>query len=443
MAQNDKKQTKKRTQKRTLPKYVVLKEGEWYVKIDFPSHEKYLSGRSRRIQVKRRCLPETAERADEIVAEIKAEHEMLRSQTTAPITTLGEFITRYLAAKKAAVTRRTHDYYEGINRRFIAGTALSGLPLADIKLLDVQSFYDGLYPARASSSMLRKINVFLSMVFRQAMAWELAVRNPTVGTIMPKTVDPEITVLERHQLEPFLAACRTNHKFFIFQFALETFMRPQEYAALKWDDLDLVKCVVRVRRALADNFQGGGREIKTTKTRRGTRNVKISPELAALLHEHRALQIYHVQKLKDRSLRPSLLPHMQRRGANYELRVQRAKRAGEIARRFEAEDLVFPSATGGHWTLRNLSNRLMAEVLKLAGLSGFTPYSLRHSGISLALDAGAKVKAVSEQAGHASVAFTLQTYAHVLNDSRNEVSVVLSGLLHGTGCAEKAAEHAA
>ena len=41
-------------------------------------------------------------------------------------------------------------------------------------------------------------------------------------------------------------------------------------------------------------------------------------------------------------------------------------------------------------------------------------YDLRHSAATIALAAGVSSKVVSEQLGHASTAFTLDTYAHVL-----------------------------
>jgi integrase len=442
MSKNIPKRSKKRTIKRTMPKYVVLRDNAWYLKIDFPSTEKYTSGRPRRIQVKRRCEPETEERAAELADEIKAEYAALLSGNTSPIVTLGDFCRRFLGAKRAAVSRRTHDYYQGIYDRFLAGTLLASTPINDVRLLNVQDFYDNLFrTGRASAVMLKKIDVFLSMVFRQAMAWEAAIRNPTTAAILPKQSPPEIVALERAQVKTFLEACRSNHKFFIFEFALETFMRPQEYLGLRWSDIDFDQNLIRVQRAIADNFKGGGREIKATKTRHGRRTVAISAQLTARLHEHRALQIYHVQQMRERAQRPALLAHMERTGKNYRIRLDRSKHAKRRAAAFEREDLVFPSTTGSFQTLQNLNNRLLAEVLDKAGLTGLTVYSLRHTGISLALDGGANAKAVSERAGHASVAFTLQTYAHVLTHSRQEVATVLAGLLHGGDGAKKAAKN--
>lgn len=63
--------------------------------------------------------------------------------------------------------------------------------------------------------------------------------------------------------------------------------------------------------------------------------------------------------------------------------------------------------------LRTLRRRMRATC-KAAGLRHFTVHELRHTRITHLLLAGASVLWVSQQAGHASPAFTLQRYGHVL-----------------------------
>jgi integrase len=51
-----------------------------------------------------------------------------------------------------------------------------------------------------------------------------------------------------------------------------------------------------------------------------------------------------------------------------------------------------------------------------------TPHDLRHTAASLAISAGANVKAVQRMLGHASAAMTLDTYADLFEDDLNDVS---------------------
>lgn len=55
-----------------------------------------------------------------------------------------------------------------------------------------------------------------------------------------------------------------------------------------------------------------------------------------------------------------------------------------------------------------------------------TPHDLRHTAASLAISAGANVKAVQRMLGHASAAMTLDTYADLFDDDLDDVAAALS-----------------
>lgn len=57
-----------------------------------------------------------------------------------------------------------------------------------------------------------------------------------------------------------------------------------------------------------------------------------------------------------------------------------------------------------------------------------TPHDLRHTAASLAISAGANVKAVQRMLGHASAAMTLDTYADLFDDDLDGVSTALDSL---------------
>lgn len=54
-----------------------------------------------------------------------------------------------------------------------------------------------------------------------------------------------------------------------------------------------------------------------------------------------------------------------------------------------------------------------------------TPHDLRHTAASLAISAGANVKAVQRMLGHASAAMTLDTYAELFDDDLDDVAAAL------------------
>lgn len=54
-----------------------------------------------------------------------------------------------------------------------------------------------------------------------------------------------------------------------------------------------------------------------------------------------------------------------------------------------------------------------------------TPHDLRHAAASLAVSAGANVKAVQKMLGHASAAMTLDIYADLFDDDLEAVATAL------------------
>ena len=75
------------------------------------------------------------------------------------------------------------------------------------------------------------------------------------------------------------------------------------------------------------------------------------------------------------------------------------------------------------------SYTLAGTVGEHAGVPRMRLYDLRHSAATIALAAGVSPKVVSEQLGHASTTFTLDTYAHVLPHMQDEAAAKVEAML--------------
>ncbi|WP_371871547.1 tyrosine-type recombinase/integrase [Mycobacterium bourgelatii] len=60
-----------------------------------------------------------------------------------------------------------------------------------------------------------------------------------------------------------------------------------------------------------------------------------------------------------------------------------------------------------------------------SGIPHATPHDLQHTAASLAVSAGANVKAVQKMLGHASAAITLDVYADLFDDDLEAVATAL------------------
>jgi integrase len=75
------------------------------------------------------------------------------------------------------------------------------------------------------------------------------------------------------------------------------------------------------------------------------------------------------------------------------------------------------NSTGG-WFVNAVKNSQKID----PSFPTITPHDLRHTAASLAISAGANVKAVQRMLGHASAAMTLDTYADLFEDDLDDVS---------------------
>jgi len=123
-------------------------------------------------------------------------------------------------------------------------------------------------------------------------------------------------------------------------------------------------------------------------------------------------------------------------GNDYTINFERRKRSRRYVRSVlkavREHDLVFPSADGTPISVKNLNRRAFKRACALAGLnaSDFSLYSLRHTGITLSLAAGANIKAVSRKAGHSNVKTTLEIYSHVIPSVAREATDKLAAMLY-------------
>jgi len=103
--------------------------------------------------------------------------------------------------------------------------------------------------------------------------------------------------------------------------------------------------------------------------------------------------------------------------------------ADQLARLCEGkgrDELVFVGPDGGHLHRSRTTERgWFAVSVRRAGVPHVTPHDLRHTAASLAVSAGANVKAVQRMLGHASAAMTLDVYADLFDDDLDAVSAAL------------------
>lgn len=321
--------------------------------------------------------------------------------------TLNDYLDRWLeTAARPRVRPKTFVGYQNLLDRHIR-PALGARPLSKISPLEVQQTFQAMQEKGLSARTIEYARMVLKQAFKQAIQWRLLTFNPCDGVQIPKRERPEMQALSPEQARRFLAVARSTRYGALFELALTTGLRPSEYLALKWEDIDFERGTLSVVRSL-DAEPGGGYRLEETKTRNSRRVVKLLPNVLSALLEHRQAQ------------------------------QQQREQAGE---RWNEQGFVFTNESGGPLDRHNLAHRHFRKILEEAGLPQIRLYDLRHTAATLALSAGVPVKVVSEMLGHSSVALTLDVYSHVLPHMQEDAARKMAALLEATEREEEGDRH--
>jgi integrase len=303
--------------------------------------------------------------------------------------TLNEYLDRWLeTAVGPRVRPKTFQDYRGMLYRYVR-PVLGERVLAALRPLDLQSVYQQMIERGLSARTVRYANVVLKCAMQQAVRWRLLLENPADGLKVPQQVRNEMRSLTVEQARALLKAAKGTKYETVLAVALTTGMRPSEYLGLKWQEIDWARQTVSVIRSI--RRLNGEWCFSDTKRSRSRRPIKLQSWVVSLLRD-----------LQTKASAQDFYP--------------------------EARDLIFTTPSG-HPISADYLAKHFRSIIDLVGIPRLRLYDLRHSAATIALAAGVSPKVVSEQLGHASTAFTLDTYAHVLPHMQDEAAARVEAML--------------
>lgn len=428
--------------KKTLPKYVVVRkvktpdgklEKQWFVRRAFPTPRRDKRNKIIYDPYERRCFPETEERAKEVVLQIETEYESILGQNGSGAQTVNDLLGQWKSAKQSFVEERTFEDYNELHDRYVR-RSIGNILLSELKPLDVQMLYNSLKEKGLHPLVIRKIHIFLHSALSQGVKWKVLAEDPTDAVIKPQVIESESLAMSLSEAKAFLEIARKDFEYFVFEFALETGLRTQEFLALDWDSIDVGARTVRVARAVQFRRKGGGYKFKDTKSKHSRRTLSISEHLTQRLVDYKEYQKESLGILKKRIAELKRKPRAKfapkgakNNGANVKKRALMLRNAEERLKNLEKLNLVFPSKEGLPRSPNNLARRDFKKVLEAAGIDPrkFSPYSLRHTNASILADK-LHPKRLQKWLGHASITTSLKYYVHVDDESRFAASDAFS-----------------
>lgn len=222
---------------------------------------------------------------------------------------------------------------------------------------------------------VRNVHVMLHRALADAVRWDLLPRNVAEDASPPRVSRKRPTIWTPEQLGQFVSHVRDDRFYALWLLVVTTGFRRGELAGLRRQDIDLHHGTVTpsVPRVVVD----GRAEESQTKTASGERYLALDPTTWDALREY----------IKAWEQERELL------GQGTELLF------------------VWPHGQPLH---PDTVTALFHKHCAAAGLPRIRLHDVRHSYASAALKAGVSPKVISERLGHATAAFTLQTYAHVI-----------------------------
>lgn len=310
--------------------------------------------------------------------------------------TVAEFMERWLDSTRDKVEERTWGRYEQLTRNQIV-PALGHLRLAKVRPLHIEAAEAEWLrrgnrrtnpPSPLSPRSVLHAHRCLHTAFERAVKWRLLAVNPVDSVDPPSVPQREGVTLTPDQAWDLLQAIEGTRYELPILIGLYCGLRPAEYLALRWRDIDLDRGelrvqqnVHRVRNDRVTEHMGvsvAGFRFGPPKTHRSRRPVAIPRELVIALRNWR--KVHAAQRLE--------------------------------AAQWHELDLVFCDAAGLPYKLQSVEDEFHKAVVGV-GLPTFRLYDLRHSMASLLLYSGRSLKLIAARLGHSSETLVLNTYGHL------------------------------
>ncbi len=265
--------------------------------------------------------------------------------------------------------------------------------ISKLQINDLQKFLIERRDTGISKHHIAGTRTALNLMFDFALKNGYVEKNIVKDTVIPKAnkksqllVNSKKKYLEKDEIQNFLSGTKSSGRRNAYSVALtmiSTGLRIGEVLSLTWNDIDLEKRVLVVSKTLYEKLADeGGFEFAPPKTEDSNRTVSFNQELAEELKRMKVQ--YNKEKLIG--LRD---PKSQWRDLVFTGRYQQPLRAVTISSVFN-------------------------KIYKAYGIKDVNgTHILRHTHITMLVEAGVDLPVIMERVGHSNINITLEIYTHV------------------------------
>jgi integrase len=298
-------------------------------------------------------------------------------------TTLGDYLTEWLATKTRATEANTAAGYERWVGHILRGH-VAKLPLDRVTPRDLEQLYQYLLDTPAgrgrplSPASVRHCHALLQNALNDAVRDRQLDINPAAHAKPPHGQSQKVAVPSADQVGALLDDLAVNNPDLVdlALVIIATGLRRSEVLGLRFADVDWTGCIT-VRQVVIEH-DGAWSIRQGTKSIAGQRTISLAPAT--------------LEALRRQQVRVA------------ETRLQ-------IGRFWQDQDLVFP-AVGGTPRAPAAITKAFTRAAKRAGWPAHSSpvHSLRHAAASIALASGVDLATIARRLGHSSPAVTARIY---------------------------------
>jgi integrase len=305
---------------------------------------------------------------------------------------LDDYLQAWIESKRPGLAVKTVVAYD-LNRRRLARFMSSDVRLDTLRPSHIQQSYTDLSTSGLSAYSVRQVHQLLHAALQDAVFLGLIPFNLADAVSQPRTPYKEMNTLTAEQVGQLFRWSREDWLHPLWVVLATTGLRLGEALGLRWDDVNLERGTLTVRRAL-QRQTGKGLVIVDPKSATSRRTLELTSIAVTALSRYRELWL---------------------------------DRRATLGADWRGTDAVFVSDIGTPLDPTNVTHRF-ARTVKAAGLRKVRVHDLRHTAATLALQEGVNPKVVQEMLGHSSITLTLGTYSHVLQPMKREAANRLDAL---------------
>ena len=323
-------------------------------------------------------------RLNEVKEEIYKEELLLPNEII-----LQDFLLDFLEKYKMNLSITTYNCYMRICKKYII-PLLGDIKLCDIRPIHIQNYVDDLLDLLTPQTIKVHLNI-LNLALKRAYRLKLIKENVVQFVEVPKNKKYKNEIYNAEDMKKLLEKSRETSLELPIILASGLGLRISEILGLTWNNIDFNDFTITIDKITVRDK--GQVILKEPKTEASIRTISAPKEIILMLK----------QLKKDRLA---------------------AKLRGEKSHR----ELIFYDKNLNP-VAQDVLSKKFRYFLQENNLKHIRFHDLRHSHVTMLIDAKVPIKVISERVGHSNVNTTLNIYSHALREMDQEASDKISDTL--------------